>query len=402
MNRHRVLIVSKFYYPRGGAEIAAMRQQELLESRGHAVAVFAMSYPGNVDQPYSDQFARRVEFGSVAGRLRFASRVLGYGGVRQAFRRVLDDFRPDVVHFHNIHSYLSPAVVEEAHRFGARTVWTLHDYKLACPSYSCLCRGEVCVKCLTDGSAVLTRRCHKNSLAASALAWAEAAKWTVRRLCRSVDTFICPSHFMHGMMESAGIDTSKLVTLSNFLDVAGKNVVPAAKREDYYIYAGRLSSEKGAEMLVEAAARLPYELRVLGDGPLAPRLLELAAGAPNIRFYGHCSTETVAGMLARARFSVINSLWFENNPLSVIESLCAGTPVLGSRMGGIPELIGEESGRLSAAGSVRGYAAAVEAMWHTGFDHVLVARKARERFAPDAYYRALMEIYNDWKHTKNV
>lgn len=393
--KQRILIVSKFYYPRGGAEIAAMRQQALLESRGHAVAVFAMSYPDNVGQPYSGSFASRVDFASVSGRLRFASRVLGYGGVRKAFRRVLHEFRPDVVHFHNIHSYLSPAVVEEARRYGARTVWTLHDYKLACPAYSCRCRGKVCVQCLSGKSAVIRRRCHKDSLAASILAWMEAVKWNVARIDRAVDCFICPSHFMHGMMESAGIDASKLVTVSNFYQSPVGEIVAADRRGSYYVYAGRLSDEKGVEMLIQAALQLPYELRVLGHGPLAGRLRELAQNAPNIRFYGQCTGDQVDNMLAHARFSVINSRCFENNPLSVIESLCAGTPVLGSMMGGIPELIGKDSGRLSVAATADDYAADIEAMWHSGFDHALVARQARERFSPAAHYTSLMKVYNN-------
>lgn len=130
----------------------------------------------------------------------------------------MNDFRPDIVHFHNIHSYLSPVVVKLAKDYGCRTVWTLHDYKLLCPSYNCLCQGKICEACFTDRFQVFRRKCMKGSRIASALAYGEALWWNRKKLQRWVDTFVCPSSFMAQKMRACGYDYTKLSVICNFIE----------------------------------------------------------------------------------------------------------------------------------------------------------------------------------------
>ena len=144
----KVLIVNKFYYPRGGDCVCAINLERLLREDGHETAVFAMDYAENVAIP-AGGFAPEVSFtGSIGAKIKAAKRIFGGAGVRDSFTEVLQQFRPDVVHFHNIHSYLSPAIVKMAKDFGAKTVWTMHDYKLVCPSYACLSNGKPCEDCI--------------------------------------------------------------------------------------------------------------------------------------------------------------------------------------------------------------------------------------------------------------
>ena len=133
-------------------------------------------------------------------------RTLGMGDVKDSFNAVLDDFKPDVVHLHNIHSYLSPVVGELAHQRGIRVVWTLHDYKLLCPRYDCLLGGKPCEKCFTGAKHnVLLRKCMKGSLPASGVAWFEALKWNRHQLEKNTDVFLCPSEFMAKKMVAGGL-----------------------------------------------------------------------------------------------------------------------------------------------------------------------------------------------------
>lgn len=215
----KVLIVNKFYYPRGGDCVCAINLERLLRENGHETAVFAMDYAENVAIP-AGGFAPEVSFsGSISSKIKAAKRIFGGAGVRDSFTEVLQQFRPDVVHFHNIHSYLSPAIVKMAKDFGAKTVWTMHDYKLVCPSYACLSNGKPCEDCIGGSKKhVFSKRCMKGSRAASLLAWMEACHWNAKKLSTYTDCFICPSAFMSLKMEKGGFDEKKLAVVTNFVD----------------------------------------------------------------------------------------------------------------------------------------------------------------------------------------
>ncbi|MBR5169549.1 MAG: glycosyltransferase [Muribaculaceae bacterium] len=396
----RVLLVNKFYYPRGGDCVVVLNTEALLRENGVEAQVFAMEYPQNLEAHYQDRFASRVTFsGSKGDQWRAMKRTLGMGDVKERFEAVLDDFKPDVVHLHNVHSYLSPVVGELAHQRGIRVVWTLHDYKLLCPRYDCLLGGKPCERCFTGTKlGVLTHRCMKGSLPASVVAWLEALKWNRKRVEHNTDLFICPSEFMANLMISSGFESSKVKVLNNFLDPVKlkqlNDIDPSASREDYYCFVGRLSHEKGIESLLDVAAQLPYKIKVAGSGTLEPAMRLKYAGRDNIEFLGLLDAPDVARLLAGARFSVVPSQWYENNPLSVVESLCAGTPVAGSQMGGIPELIDSSNGIVFQPFEQETLATAINMAMAREWNHSEIARQARERFSPTSHLHTLMnDIY---------
>ena len=393
----RVLLVNKFYYPRGGDCVVVLNTEALLREHGLDAEVFAMQYPDNLPARYQDRFAGEVNFGGGVGNLLGAlRRTMGWGDVRARFKEVLDDFKPDVVHLHNIHSYLSPVVGELAHRRGIRVVWTLHDYKLLCPRYDCLLDGEPCEQCI-DGSKcnVLTHRCMKGSLPASAVAWLEAHKWNRSTLEKNTDLFVCPSQFMADKMRQGGFNPDKIKVLNNFLDPVKlkrfQDIGSTAPREDYYCYVGRLAPEKGVADLLAVASRLSYKLKVAGGGPLESALRQRYGSCPNIEFLGMVDADAVARLLSGARLNVVPSQSYENNPLSVIEALCAGTPVAGACIGGIPELIDEQSGVVFQPIDKEAMAAAISTAMDRQWVYVDIARKALARFSPEAHLAALRD-----------
>ena len=398
----RVLLVNKFYYPRGGDCVVVLNTESLLRVNGVEVQVFAMDYPENLQTHYQDQFAPRVSFsGSRSNQWRAMKRTLGLEGVRERFEAVLDDFKPDVVHLHNIHSYLSPIVAELAHQRGIRVVWTLHDYKLLCPRYDCLLNDKPCEKCFRGAkhNAVI-HRCMKGSLPASVVAWLEALKWNRRKLEENTDLFVCPSRFMASKMESGGFNHDKLKVLNNFLDPVKMRqyqaMDPNAPRENYYCYVGRLSAEKGIEDLLEVASRLPYKLKIAGTGTLEPAMRIKYGECENIEFLGMIDAVDVARLLAGARLSVMPSQCYENNPLSVVESLCAGTPVAGSNMGGIPELIDSCNGIVFQPNDQETLATAISMSMARDWNHGEIAANAIKQFDPSAHMHALLhDIYGN-------
>ena len=394
----KILIVNKFYYQRGGDCIYSLNLERMLATHGYEVAFFSMHYPENEESRYSSYFAPQVDFsGGVRNKISAVKRILGMGNVVSRFKRILADFRPDVVHLNNIHSYISPVVGALAKKAGCRVVWTLHDYKLLCPAYACLRGGEPCELCYSDKSQVLKHRCMKGSLAASALAYIEAKKWNRGTLERFTDAFVCPSAFMRDKMLLGGFNADKLKVVCNFIDpvkIDRLSSLDCTQKADYYAYVGRLSQEKGVETLLKAASELPYKLKVAGGGPLAEEMKDKYAGA-NVQFLGHIDAEAVSELLAHARCVVTPSECYENNPLSVIESLCAGTPVVGARIGGIPELVKPENGLTYTPKSVKELSACIcKVMESADYDYASIARASRKAFSAEVHMSLLEKVYN--------
>lgn len=390
----RILLVNKFYYRRGGDCVCTLNTEELLKAHGHEVAVFAMQHPDTLPTPWRKYFPSEVKFKPGPGMIEAFMRPFGTSEVKKKFAALLNDFQPDVVHLNNIHSQVSPVIAEIAHARGIRVVWTLHDYKLLCPRYDCLRNGEeVCEACFTDKHKVLEYKCMKNSKVASFLSFQEAKKWTRERLEACTDVFIGPSQFMCNKMIQGGFDPAKQRSLCNFIDAAKCKREDYAEREDYYCFIGRLSHEKGAKTLIEAANQLPdHRLVVIGGGPLEEELKAMAG--KHIDFVGFKQWDEIKALVGKARFSVIPSEWYENNPLSVIEAECLGTPVLGAAIGGIPELINEATGMTFESRNVTDLKVKIEAMFNHGFDYNTIAAASQKRYDASNYYQEIMKIYS--------
>lgn len=389
----KILLANKFYYQRGGDCIYMLNLEQLLKAQGDEVAVFAMDYPENEKSEWSRYFPSDVKFKLGLGMVEAFSRPFGTSEVKRKFSALLDDFQPDVVHLNNIHSQLSPLIAELAHKRGIRVVWTIHDQKLLCPRYDGLRNGkEFCKECYHDKRAVLRHRCMKNSLAASWLAYLEAKKWSRERLEQCTDLFICPSQFMADIMMEGCFSKDKIRVLCNFIDVEKCMMENYEDRADYYCYVGRLSHEKGVKTLIEAARQLPYPLIVIGGGPLEEELRQMAN--EKIRFTGQQDWEKIKSIEGKAKFNVLASEVNENNPLSVIESKCLGTPVLGARIGGIPELIKEgETGMTFESRNVEDLKEKIKKMWQAEFDYQTIAKQSLERYSAEKYYMELMKVY---------
>lgn len=383
----RILLVNKFYYPRGGDCIVTLNVERMLREHGHEVAVYAMQYPSNLPSEWSGYWPREMKAKDAL------LRPMGARKVRDSFTRQLRDFRPDVVHLHNIHSQLSPVVAEIAHKHGIRVVWTLHDTKLVCPCYTCRRNGRECTECFTDKKAVMRHCCMPGWLPGAMIGWLEAKKWNARRLQACTDVFLPPSRFLKELCVAGGYDADKFTVLPNFVDSA-KVAYPSTEKDDYYIYVGRVTAVKGVRTLCEAASQLPHRLIVVGGGDLLDELKTKYGAYGNIEFRGQMDWDDFRPLLEHARFSVTPSEWSENNPLSVLESLCLGTPVLGADIGGIPELIEPGvNGFTFTPGDTDMLRHSIAHMFAHTFNPHKIASDATARYSSDAYYEALMRIY---------
>ena len=388
----RVVIANKFYYNRGGDCIASIALEKLLRSKGHDVAFFSMQYPQNFHSEWERFYPNEVDFnGGIAGKLVALGRVFSSREVKRKFSAFIDVFKPDVLHLNNVHSYLSPVIGEIAHEKGIKVVWSLHDYKLICPTYLCLRNGHPCTLCVKGMvSNVLSEKCMKGSLPASLIAYLEALYWNRKRLMRNTDHFIAPSHCMKSLMEEGGFTASKITVVPHFTDRSYPSIIGKAAKEDYYCFIGRLSEEKGIATLVEVANRLPYPLYVIGTGPLKDKL----CGESHVRFLGFKDWDEIQRILSKARFLVSPSECYEVFGLSNIEAQCLGTPVLGADIGGIPETIDVPScGMLFEAGNKIDLEDKIKLMFERSFNYKRIAEVAKERFSADNYYKEIIKIY---------
>jgi glycosyltransferase involved in cell wall biosynthesis len=319
---------------------------------------------------------------------------------RRGIDAVVADFRPDVVHLHNTYHHLSPSILGPVARRHIPAVMTLHDYKLACPTYRFLDKGELCQACLGGHfTQAVRRRCKDGSLASSAAMAAELAIHTAVRAYRHVQVFVCPSRFMAGRMAAAGVFPERLRWIPHFVSPVTER---PAEDGNAVVFAGRLSAEKGVDTLIEAVGRVaaPIRLDVAGDGPDRSRLEEVAGrlGGGRVRFLGRLDGKAMDALIGEAVAVVLPSRWYENQPMIVLEAFARGVPVVVSNLGGTPELVRHGTdGFLVPPDDPATLASALQDLLEDPARARAMGKAARERaladFSPDAHLARLEGAY---------
>jgi len=396
----KVILANNYFYMRGGAERVMFNDLGALSARGVEVIPFSAADPANLHSDHSGEFAEgvNVHATSAGGRLRAAREAIHCARTAKAFARLLDKERPDIVHFHNIYGRLTTSILPVARDRGIPSVLTVHDYKVACPSYLMLRDGKPCMSCV-DGrySRCAIHRCHKGSLAASAVYAIEA--WYSRKSGSydAVSAFLCPSRFIGGILQQSGIDESRIIYHPNCVD---PDAYEPSYEGGYALFTGRLSHEKGIATLLEAVKGTGIPLKIAGTGPLLQSLEEQVAksGLKDITFEGHCTGERLAALYRGAAVVVVPSEWFENAPMVILEAFAYGKPVIAARIGGIPEMIEEgQTGRLFMPGHALELRYALGNLWNRPDELERMGRNARSavetRFSEKRRVASLITIY---------
>ena len=393
-----VLIINKFLHPKGGSETYIRTLGKCLEDHGHGVQYFGMDHPDRVLGNRVGAYTEQMDFHGRANLL-YGLKTIYSPEARRKLRLVLEDFQPDVCHLNNFHYQLTPSILLEIRKWQqekdrcCRIIMTAHDYQLVCPNHMCydISRGEACEKCLEGNFFSCIRgRCIHGSAVKSAVGALEATIWNRIGIYRHIDAIICCSRFLKERLDRNPGFVGKTVVMHNFVR---DSMWKRTEKQEYVLYFGRYTREKGLDLLLDAAKALPHVSFVFaGDGPLAGEIPDL----PNIRNMGFLQGETLEKWIREAIFTVYPSRWQENCPLSVLESLALGTPVLAARSGGLPELIQEGvTGELFETGNAGQLEKKLLALWEDRERSARYAENCRQTAAMtrERYYENLMHLY---------
>ena len=377
MRSLRVLMVNKFHYLKGGSETYYFAVGEALEAMENEVAWFAMQDSKNLPCKQSGYFVPASDYNgklSPAKMVREAT-TLAYSPIAlNRFERLLEDFRPDVIHLNLVHRQITFSILDAPYlrEHSVPVVYTAHDYIPVCPNCTMLDgRGEVCDDCLSGCfSACVKKRCVKGSRAKSWLAAHEAKFLHQKGYYEKIDRIIAPSEFMRNKLIEGGFPEHQVVHLQNF---AKDEILGWARNTDdktdwehpYVLFFGRLSKEKGVDVLVDAFERaMPQmpdnvKLVIAGDGPEREALEKKSS--ERVQIVGFKQGDELEKLVSGAIFACCPSVCRENMPYSIVEALAEGTPVVGSRIGGIPEVVIEgETGWLAEPGDADSLAMSIE------------------------------------------
>ncbi len=399
----QVLLANKFLFEKGGAEKSLFETARLLEAHGHQTRFFAMQHARNRPCADARHFVSEVDYedSSLRMRLKAGARMLYSLEAARKLGGLLDEARIDIAHLNNIYHQLSPSILRTLHRRGVPMVMSLRDYKVVCGSYQMLAQDRPCEACRGGRHLQASlKRCVKDSLAASVLTTVEMTlHHRILGLYGLVDFFISPSAFLKDKVREMGFP-GEVVHLPNFVGGLAEVAPQYGSARARLVYSGRLGREKGLATLMRAVKGLPLRLEIIGEGPMREPLEALARqeSIANVEFTGYLSGALLQDHVRAATAVVVPSQWYENNPRSVIEAFALGKPVIGARIGGIPELVRHgDTGLTFTPGDVQALRGCIDEMLAQPARAVDMGRRGRHlvetELSPERHYAGLMQVY---------
>lgn len=403
----RVLLANKYWYLRGGAERYGFELKRLLERNGDEVVPFAMHAPQNEATVHKRFFVSPVHTESLRfgwQGLRTAGRMLWSFEAARKFRALAEETKPDVLHVQNIYHQISPSILAAARKLGLPAVMTLHDYHLVSPNYAMFDYVQERIRRPWPKHpylGTLLRREIDGSWIKSALSGFEGWLHHALRAYGPVRTFIAPSAFMKDVCAKYGVPAERIEVVPHFIDLAGKAVTEST--EPRVVFVGRLSREKGVDVLLRAMREVPgLRCLIVGDGPDRGRLEGLASAMKlgNVAFAGALRGEALDSEIRRALAMVAPSIWEEVFGLVILEAYAWGKPVVASRVGGLPEVVRDgETGFLFEPGDAFDLADKLTRLLENPDDVLrmgLAGRKLAEtEYAPGLHLGRIHRIYKE-------
>jgi glycosyltransferase involved in cell wall biosynthesis len=406
----KILIVNTRHYLGGGDSTYAFNLAELLRKNGHEVNFFAMQDERNIPDSNADLFVSHIDFRKLNKTknpltgLKVISRSIYSFEARSKFSKLLDRLQPEIIHLQNIHAHITPSIIFEARKRNIPVVWTLHDYKLLCPNSHFLIdeTNQICEECTKKGYfCAIKNKCKKGSLLASVMAALEAEIHKLQEIRYLVDAYLCPSSFMESKLIENHFPPDKVFHLPLFINSENVNEIGIDK--GYFLFLGKLEPLKGVDLIIDAAKQLP-EIKFKLAGNIDERnKLDLLNRLPaNCDYLGLLQGEELQRIKMNAKALIFPSIWYENQPFSILEMFALGKPVIATNIGGMRELVGEnERGWLIELGDVTRLVSTIEEVVN---NDELYQEKARNAYkyvlaehTEERHYDRLLKIYQGVK-----
>lgn len=400
----KILQINNYHFIRGGADRVYFNTGNLLHEHQHEVRYFSSKHQDNEPVEHSEYFVS-INDNRKTNFIQKVTGVKDYLYNKNAFKKLnelLEEYRPDIAHLHLFYGGLSGSILKALKNHNIPVVQTLHDYRLLCPANAFLdSDNQICEKCKNKSYyQCATNKCLEGNLFYSSILSMEAytRKYFIDPL-DYVNHFIFVSRFSQQKhIEFNERYLTKSSHLYNFTSIPEK--LSVAENEGYFLFFGRLSKEKGLQSLLGAVKNNNIKLKIAGSGPLQNEIEEFARQHENIEFLGHRSGDDLQRLIKSSLFVVVPSEWYENNPMTIIESYALGKPVIGANIGGIPEIIiDNETGFLFKSRDSDDLAKIITKAKQTGLkEYEAMCIKAREfaelNFSAEAHYQKLMHIYH--------
>jgi glycosyltransferase involved in cell wall biosynthesis len=402
----KILYCNKYNFPFSGTEVYLFDLMRLMTERGHETALYSMADPRGSITKYDCHLVPNISFKSVDQTLwqkaRLASHAVYSTDARRRLARMIGDFRPDVAHVRNIYHHLSPSILWELRKHRVPVLYHLNDFKMLCPNYNMVSRGDACERC-KGGQFwhVISEDCYPGGRAAGAVLALEAYthRW-LKTYERCVDCFLVPSEFVRHKLVEYGWDKGRIDVLPHF-QRRSETAPPPPPADAPILYFGRLSAEKGVADLLRAMRGLPsVRLNVAGDGPARGQLAELAKmlSLGNVNFLGQVGEGKRDELIEQSRFTVLPSRAYETLGKTILESYAQARTVIATDLGSRREFVRDgETGLLYPVGDIEKLQRALSSlcerpelaarMGRAGFDLV------REKHSPDDHYRSVVSLY---------
>ncbi len=396
-------MINKFLHPNGGSETYIFKLGECLKEYGNEVQYFGMEHENRCVGNNVGAYTSNMDFhgGSKLSKITYPVKTIYSIEARKKIRKVLDDFQPDVCHLNNFNYQLTPSIILEINKWRkenrktCKIVFTAHDYNLVCPNHMLNnpLTHENCESCLGGHfKNCIKGKCIHSSTAKSIVGAAEAYFWNAKGVYKYIDKIVCCSKFMKRIMDSNPLFAKKTVVVHNFVDDLKYEY---KEKENYVLYFGRFSEEKGIRTLLEVCKELPEVKFVFaGSGALEDEIRKV----PNIECVGFKSGKELHNLISKAKFSVYPSEWYENCPFSVMESIMFATPVIASKIGGLPELVQDGvNGILFEYKNKNDLKNKISELWNDDKKSAELSENCKKtKFLDvDKYYHILVNVYID-------
>lgn len=391
----RILLVNKYWYLRGGTETVLFATKKLLEDHGHTVEVFGMKDDKNIFT--NKYFIDKIDYQNqnLFQKIIHAFKFVYNKDAKNKFEELVKEFQPDVVHFHNIYHQLSFSLLAVIKKYNLPAVMTLHDYQLISPNYNLFHHNRIDESCLNGKYyKCLYHNCLENISATwLAVLTAYFVKW--KKYPKYIRQFISPSQFLKNKFVESGFSPDKITVIGNPISIEKIDYVDG----EGVVYFGRLSMEKGLDILLVVAKSLPnINFKIAGVGPVEVDLKQKIdqEGIKNVSLVGFKKGRDLDDLINNSRLVIAPSVWYENCPLSVLEAVTAGKLVIASRIGGLPEILSDDL--LFETGNVTELAEKINFWYNQPLE--LRQQKSQEliknlvqKYSPEHYWQELIKVY---------